>query len=124
MTRGLTFAAVTALVLVPALLVASCTPAQEAAIPADVGAACVLIRAFSSSAAAAAVCATAEDLAPFVPAILAARGAEVSDGPDASARKLSPPHVSAPLHQIAALPAPRRVSARTCVVWEVDAGSP
>lgn len=94
-----------------------CTPAQEAAIPSDVNAACVLIHAFDSPLADA-VCATAEDLAPFVPTILASRASNAAS--DASARKTAP--ISVQRVQIAELPPPRSVSTRTCVLWASDAG--
>ena len=105
-----------ALALSVASAVTSCTPAQGQdainAAPALVGASCVLLHAFAHSGTADQVCATAEDLAPFVGAVLASRGS------DASARKVSRPVA---LVQVAELPRPASsVPARRCVAWETD----
>lgn len=92
----------------------ACTPAQRAAVPALTDDACVLIR-FAHDPTADALCATAEDLAPFVPAMVAAR-AEADAGPAAGKPART-------LVQVAELPAPRARSPakRRCVSWVATA---
>lgn len=88
-------------------MIDACTPQQRAAIPVAERALCVMLRA-SGDPDAAAICATADELAPFVAELLAAH-----DDHDAAA----------PLFAFA-LPAPRRAAPRRrCASWIVlDAG--
>jgi hypothetical protein len=90
------------------VVVESCTPAQRHAVPAAERAICVVLRA-SGDPDAEAVCATADELAPFVAELLAAREGGA---------------VAAPIVAFS-LPAPRRAPARRrCVSWLVlDAGA-
>lgn len=79
MSRGLFLGALLSAALFFAIDVA-CTPAQRAAaVPALTEAACVLIHGFARSGHADTLCATAEDLAPFVGEIIAEREANPSD---------------------------------------------
>lgn len=85
----------------------ACTPAQRAAIPAEERATCVLLRAIDPRVAP--YCATADELAPFVPELIAA-----------SSRQ------NAPAPAVAfAMPAPKRAAPRRhCTQWTfVDAGA-
>lgn len=91
----------------------ACSPAQRETVrevtPPATRALCVLLRAFSSSGTVDEVCATAEELAPFVPEILAAR-AERKDGrPVAST-------IAASVAFVMPEP-PRPVPRRRCVAW-------
>ena len=100
----------------------ACTPADRAAVaqtaPSAIEGACVLLHALAKSGAADSVCATAEDLAPFVGVVLATRAA---DAPSTSARRA--PRPSVPRRQIAELPAPRTTATRTCVLWREELAS-
>lgn len=93
------------------LAVLSCGPrgveAFGRAIPPVVEASCVLVRAFLNDGTAEEICATAEDLAPFVPELLSAR--EQPAQKEAAARVV----------MAAALPAPtRKLPRRRCVEWQ------
>ena len=101
-----------AIVLGAFLAVVACTPAQRAelapAVPAFTRAVCVLIHGFTRSSGTDTVCATAEDLAPFVAELLAARAAE----PASSSVRVA--------FAIAELPAPKTARApprRRCALW-------
>lgn len=101
-----------AVVLGAFLAVVACTPAQRAevspAVPAFTHAACVLIHGFARSSGADTVCATADDLAPFVAELLAARAAE----PASSSARVA--------FAVAELPTPKTARApprRRCALW-------
>lgn len=90
----------------------ACSPHQvrtlERALPPAIEASCVLVRAFLNDGTAEEICATAEDLAPFVPELLSAR--EQPAQKEASARVVV----------AAALPAPaRKLPRRRCVEWKI-----
>lgn len=102
--------AFSALILAAFLFVVSCTPAQRAdvrdALPA-VEAGCVLLHAIAHDGRADDICATAEDLAPFVRAMLEAR----AENPDAGAS-------ARVAFVVAELPrAKRPPPRRRCVSW-------
>jgi hypothetical protein len=98
-----------ALVVVLLAVAFACSPAQRAAIPAEERAACVLLRAALPDTAT--VCATADELAPFVAELLAAQAAApASTG--ALAFSLPPPRGS------------RAPARRHCAAWTaVDGGA-
>ncbi len=90
-----------------ALLVDGCTPGQRAAIEPGVREGCILLRAVSPSGTIDEVCATADELAPYVSDLLAKReAAELGDVAEAS-------------NFVAfSMPTPaRRIPRRRCVSW-------
>jgi hypothetical protein len=94
-------------------LLVACSPAQRETVrevaPPATRALCVLLRAFTSSGTVDEVCATAEDLAPFVSEILAQHAAR--EGREGAA---VPPGVALAF----SMPAPARpVPRRRCVSW-------
>lgn len=86
----------------------ACTPAQRAELAPLVApgerASCVLLRAFTTSGTVDTVCATADDLAPYVADLLAAKAEE-------------PPPAVEPVVAFAAAAPRRRVSRRRCAWW-------
>lgn len=115
MARWLRWALLSTNVLAVLFLVdLACTPSQRALVPVAEKGACVLLRAFTESEAVDEVCATADDLAPFVPEILGAHASETRT-------------TSAPLVALKMPPPTKRVRAparRHCAVWvAADAGA-
>lgn len=105
-------------------LLVACSPAQRETVreiaPPATRALCVLLRAFTSSGTVDEVCATAEDLAPFVSEILAEHAAREGRG-----GAVMPPGVALAFSMP---PPPRPVPRRRCVQWvdlsgSIDAGS-
>lgn len=98
----------------------ACTPAQiRAAVPAVTQAACVLIHGFVRSGHADTICATAEDLAPFVAELIAEREAE-----PVAAAVAGPQRGPALNFAVAELPLPepkkaRAPAKRRCASWLV-----
>jgi hypothetical protein len=111
----------------------ACTPAQmQAAAPALTRVACVLLHALANDGTTDTICASAEELAPLVPQLLADRAELGAEGPpEADAAPVSLPAPAptpvlvsrAPAVRetaviVAELPAPRRrVVRRRCVAW-------
>jgi len=91
-------------------VVAACSPSERrAAVPAFTKAACVLLHAALSDGTTDTICATAEDLAPLVGTMIAAR-----EEPEPARASLG----FAVLEPVAELPAPaKRVPRRRCVSW-------
>ncbi len=112
MTRGLVLGALLSVLLF--LAVEACTPAQRAAaVPAVTDATCVLLHGFVSSGTVDTICATAEDLAPFLADMLAQREAELPQrGPMLAVA-------------VAELPAPKKRAPprRRCASWVPVASS-
>ncbi len=97
--------------LMGAAVALACTPAQQATIPAIEREVCVELRALApNSAALQVVCATADQLAPFVPALLEAQQAAKAAAPPAAS-------TSQPLVAFS-MPSPKRPAAkRHCAQW-------
>ncbi len=95
-----------------ALAVVACTPREREAVQPYVGPAtsigCILLRAFTTSGTVDEVCATAEELAPFVQSILEARNLPSHE-----------PLTAQELRVAFSVPPPARpVARRRCVAWE------
>lgn len=107
--KSLVRAAFVALVLIFCVVLSDtgCTPDQRAAIEPGVRVGCILLRALSTSGAVDEVCATADELAPYVSDILAKReAAELGDVAEASS------------FVAFSMPTPaRRIPRRRCVSW-------
>ncbi len=98
------------LVCLPALAGSSYTPQERAdAVAPATRDACVLLRALGVDGRLSEVCATAEELAPFVAELV-------------SSREASPASSSAPLVAFALPVPPRRVPRRRCAVWVAVGG--
>lgn len=121
--------------LVAFVLVLACTPQERrdlapAAVPA-VRATCIVLRAFVDSGRLAEICATAEELAPYVPDLLAQREAlsrDVARGAHApgDANTIAGVGEYAVGVELESVPAARRRPVRRCVAWETtgDGGLP
>lgn len=101
----------------PALAICSCSPADRAELaplvkPAE-RLACIVLRALTTSGDVDEVCATADELAAYVPDLLASRGE-------------APRAVESKMAVAFAVPPPKRpVPRRHCAMWvPVDAGAP
>lgn len=100
---------------IPALSICACTPAQRTEFAPLVKPAervtCIVLRALTTSGTLDEICATADELAPYVPELLASRG----ETPRAAEQRMSVAFVA---------PAPARpVPRRHCALW-VPAGAP
>lgn len=98
-------------------VVGACSPAQQKAVEAEIPAltheACVILHDVAQDGKADTVCATADDLAPLVPTILAARTESSDAGPGVARAAMA--RVTVP---IAELPTPtKRAARRRCVAW-------
>lgn len=99
-------------VVVGLIVSVACTPAQRAAVPTIEKDACILLR-LAGDPTINSVCATADDLAPFIPTIIASQKEEADAG-----------HVSQPMVAFAMPISTKRPPAkRHCTTWiYVDAG--